>query len=103
MFAWQYYTNARFTPFYLKQQNPPSEMMSRDSKLKVLLTVLNVLVPLTNNTCLLVNNLSTQDVPFWHAGINITLYLKASIEIVSGVLIGYAVYKIRHEGASKSS
>jgi hypothetical protein len=46
LFAFQYYTLSRYTPFYLKQQNPPEDMTSYDEKVNKLLTYANVIVPL---------------------------------------------------------
>ena len=57
LFAWQYYTISRYTPFLLKHESVPTEVKSFDDKINVVLTSLNFVVSLFYSIALLINNL----------------------------------------------
>ena len=103
LFAFQYYKISRYTPYLLKSDTPPDEMVNFDDKINVVLTVLNVFFPffvavtlLIYNLCLFHEDISDdQTCTAWIISSTVGLFLVGLIQLISGVYFGWAVLKIR--------
>ena len=78
LFAWQYFTIARNTPYLLKQQTPPEEMTVFDNKINVVMSVLNIIVPLVAAILLLLVNIYSNDAAM-NTSLDVFLYLNGVI------------------------
>jgi len=72
LFAWQYYTISRYTPFLLRHESVPQELKKFDERINRLLTTLNIGASLFYSVALLINNLkqraaadTNEPVPGW--------------------------------------
>ena len=100
LFAFQYYKISRYTPYLLKSDSPPVEMINFDNKNNVVFMVLNVCFSFFVAGTLLIYNLciyneNNQKCTAWIISSTVGLFLVGLMQLISGVYFAWAVFKIR--------
>ena len=99
IFSYEYYRIAKFMPFVVLDREVPASLISRDRLIFWLVLGLNILAPLATSTTGFIANLeggrTDQSAKNWIIASIVTRYSVGLMQLVSGVFIGVAIYKIR--------
>ena len=98
IFAFEYYSIARFMPYVFKGQGLPESNLKYDRRLNNTMFLLNIALPLLNKIAALKANLvegNGHTVSLWLNIFNVvTMFFVLILRLVIGSFLGYAIYSI---------
>jgi hypothetical protein len=101
VFAYTYYTIARWMPYCMKGESVPAEMQNKDHKINVTFIILNLLIPLLQGVAYWFSDTTALNKPSTNIPIQICVVISkfsvASLQLVSVCFLGYGILQIRKQ------